>query len=161
MFHPFHEGVRDSVTGITYHAADDPRTYYRRCISVTLVDHLLVELETRCRPHHRVAHIGVCLVPSALVTLPISDVKSHLAKLVDLYEEYIAYPERVFIQMVSWKIQWHQQMEQHGKACLPASPSQALPHATTLYPDIRVLLLVFCTLLVTRCSCERSFSTLK
>ena len=30
-------------------------------------------------------------------------------------------------------------MEQHGKACLPTSPSQALPHTTSLYPDIRVI----------------------
>ena len=30
--------------------ADEPRIYYRRCISVPLVDHLLVELETRFSP---------------------------------------------------------------------------------------------------------------
>ncbi len=49
--------------------ADDSRTNYRRCISVPLVDHLLVELETRFSPRHRVALLGLCLVPSALVTL--------------------------------------------------------------------------------------------
>ena len=141
--------------------ADDPRTYYRRCISVPLVDHLLAELETRFSPHHRVALLGLCLIPSALVTLPDPDVKNHLAKLVDLYEDDLASPESVSHQMVSWEIKWQQQMEQHGKACLPTSPSQALPHATSLYPDIRVLLLVLCTLPVTSCSSERSFSTLK
>ncbi len=74
----------------------------------------------------------------------------------------ISHPHKVCLhQMVSWKIKWLQQMEQHGKACLPTSPSQALPHATSLYPDIRVLLLVLCTLPVTSCSSERSFSTLK
>ena len=141
--------------------ANDPRTYYQRCISVPLVDHLLAELETRFSPHHRVALLGLCLIPSALVTLPDPDVKNHLAKLVDLYEDNLASPESVSHQMVSWKIKWQQQMEQHGKACLPTSPSQALPHATSLYPDIRVLLLVLCTLPVTSCSSERSFSTLK
>ena len=64
--------------------ADDPRTYHRRCISVPFVDHLLVELETRFSRHHSVALLGLCLVPSVLVTLPYPDVKSHLAKLVDL-----------------------------------------------------------------------------
>ena len=62
--------------------ADDPRTYYRRCTSVPLVDHLLVELETRFSPHHHVALLRLCLVG-----LPDPDVKSHLAKLVDLCEE--------------------------------------------------------------------------
>ena len=59
--------------------ADDPRTYYRRCISVPLVDHLLAELETRFSPHHRVALLGLCLIPSALATLPDPDIKNHLA----------------------------------------------------------------------------------
>ena len=101
--------------------ADDPRTYYRHSISVPLVDHLLVELETRFSPHHRVALIGLCLVPSTLVTLPDPGVtlKGHLAKLVDLYEEDLASPESVSRQMISWQSKWQQQMEQHGKACLP------------------------------------------
>ena len=118
----------------------------RRCISVPFVDHLLLELQTRFSPHHRVALIGLRLVPSALVTLHDPDVKSNLAKLVVLYEEDLASTEIVSHQVVSWKIKWQQQMEQHGKACLPTSPSQALPHATSLYPDIRVLLLVLCIL---------------
>ena len=72
--------------------ADDPRAYYRRCISVPLVDHLLAELETRFSPHHRVALLGICLIPSALVTLPDPDVENHVAKLVDLYEDDLASP---------------------------------------------------------------------
>ena len=71
-----------------------PSTYYRRCISVPLVDHMLVELEARFSPHHRVAILGLCLVPSALVTLPDPDVRSHLAKLVDLYEEGYRIPRK-------------------------------------------------------------------
>ncbi len=64
--------------------SDGHRTYYRRIISVSLVDHLLAELETRLSPHHRVALLGLCLVPSALVTIPGPDVENHLAKPVDL-----------------------------------------------------------------------------
>ena len=82
----------------------------------------------------------------------------------DLYEEDLASTESVSHQVVSWKSKWQQQMEQHGKACPPSSsPSYALPHATSLYPDIRVLLVVLCTLPVTSCSNDillLSFSTL-
>ena len=124
--------------------ADDLLTYYRRCISVPMVDHLLVELETRFSPHHRAALLGLCLVPSALVTLPDTDVNSNLAKLVDQYEGDLPSPESVFNQMHSWKIKWQQQMEQHGNACLPTSPSQALQHATSLYPAVRYLS-VYCS----------------
>ena len=92
--------------------ADDPRTYYRRCTSVQLVDHLLVELDTIFSLHHRAALLGLCLVPSALVTLPGPDVKSHVAKLVDLYEEDLASSQSVSHQMVSWKIKWQQHIWQ-------------------------------------------------
>ena len=70
---------------------------YHRCIFVPLVDHLLVELETRFSPHHCVALLGLCLVASTLVTRPDQDGKIHLAKLVDLYEEDLASPESVGI----------------------------------------------------------------
>ena len=126
LSHPFHARQRHSNNV----PEDDPRTYYRRCIWAPLVDQPLVELEARFSHHHRVALLGLCLVPSALVTLPNPDVRSHLAKLVDIYEEYLASPESVFHQMVSWKIKWQKQMAQHGKTCLPASPSQGLPHTT-------------------------------
>ena len=97
-----------------------------------------------------------------LVTLPDPNVKSHLAKLVDLDEEDLASPESVSYQMVCWKIKWQQQMEQHGKVCLPTSQSQVLTHATSLHSesDIQVLLLVLITLPAS-CSSDRSFGTLK
>ena len=60
------------------------------------------------------------------------------------------------------EIKWHQQMEQHGKACLPTSPSQTVPTARDK-SILRhaALFLVFSTLPVTSCSSERSFSNLK
>ena len=63
--------------------ADEPVTYYRRCISIPLVDHLLIELERRFTSHHRIALPGLCLVPNALVTLTDHDDKANFAKLVE------------------------------------------------------------------------------
>ena len=60
--------------------ADDPSTYYRRCISMPMVN-LLSELHTRFSSHHRTAMLGLSLVASALVTLPADDVKSNLSEL--------------------------------------------------------------------------------
>ena len=96
--------MRDNITEIMYQQMTLAPTSDAASISVPLVDHLLVELETRFSPRPRVALLGFCLVPSALVTLSDPDVKSHLAKLVDLYEEDLASPESVSHQMVSWKI---------------------------------------------------------
>ena len=76
-----HEGVRDSVTGITY----QPMTLAPSNDAASpFADHLLVELVTIFSPHQCITLLGLCLVPSALVTQPGPDVKKHLAKLVDL-----------------------------------------------------------------------------
>ena len=44
--------------------ADNPLTYYRRCISMPMVN-LLSELHTRFSSHHRTAMLGLSLVASA------------------------------------------------------------------------------------------------
>ena len=48
-----------------------------------------------------------------------------------------------------------------GISSLPKSPSFTLPHASSIFPNIRILLMIICTLPVTSCSSERSFSGLK
>ena len=49
----------------------------------------------------------------------------------------------------------------HGVHALPACLSHTMPHASSYYPNIGVLLRILCTLLVTSCSSEKSFSALK
>ena len=44
----------------------------RRHFVISLVDHLLVELDARFSPHHRVALRGLYLVPSTFVSLPVA-----------------------------------------------------------------------------------------
>ena len=43
----------------------------------------------------------------------------------------------------------------------PTTLETTLPHATSMFPNIRELLRILCTLPVTSCSAERSFSGLK
>jgi len=148
---------RDNTPG----PAEDPLAYYRRCLSVPLVDHLLAELDERFTSHHRIALQGLALVPSAMVDLQKSIVNDSVTKLAKQYEEDLPLPDSVASQIHTWWIKWNSMMAEHGKACLPTSPSEALSHATTMYPDIQVLLRVVCTLPVTSCSSERAFSTLK
>ena len=98
--------------------ADNPRTYYLYLCSIGRSPAGRTRCQIQPSSPHRVVLLGLCLAHPALVTLPDPDVRSHLANLVDLYEEYIASQEGVSHQVVSWQIKWQQQMEQHGK---PAS----------------------------------------
>ena len=93
--------------------ADDPSTYYRCCIFVPMVDHLLSELHTGCTTfssHHRSAMLGLSLVPYALVTLPADDVKSNLTKLVYFYTEDLHSCDSVNSELHSWTVKWELQM---------------------------------------------------
>ena len=58
-------------------------------------------------------------------------------------------------------MKWQQKLSEHGQASLPSTPTHALRHATTMFPNIRALLSILCTLPVTSCSAERSFSAVK
>ena len=58
-------------------------------------------------------------------------------------------------------LKWKKQTEDHGEESLPTTLLFTLPHSSSLFPNIKVLLLILCTLPVTSCSAERSFSGLK
>ena len=48
--------------------AQDPSEYYRRTITVPILDHLLSDLDTRFSKHQQAALYGPFLVPSVLAT---------------------------------------------------------------------------------------------
>ena len=58
-------------------------------------------------------------------------------------------------------MKWQKQLNEHGLSSLPQSLLHTLKHATSMYPNIRVLITILCTFPVTSCSAERSFSGLK
>ena len=123
--HLFSEGVEDNDIETT---SNDPATYFRRCISIPFVDHMFAYLESRFSCH-QVGFLGLCLVPSILVKLPKAEVKTNLAKLTEQYDEDLPSAASMSSQL-HWRIKCEAQMKQYGEACLPTTPSMALPHAT-------------------------------
>ena len=67
------------------------------------------------------------------------------------------YEDDLVSEFNSWYIKWKQQEQEHGKASLPATLS---PNFISL-PKYQSSVLILCTLPVTSCSAERSFSGLK
>ena len=61
----------------------------------------------------------------------------------------------------NWYTKWKTEEKDHGSSALPSSLFSALPRISGFYPNIRGLVTVLCTLPVTSCSAERSFSGLK
>ena len=60
---------------------DSPSSYYKKTITIPLLDHRLTEMNDRFSSHHPIALQGSFLVPSILITLTEDDSKLRIGKL--------------------------------------------------------------------------------
>ena len=141
--------------------AQSPSDYFRRTISIPIVDHLLSEMEKRFDHHQQTALQGLYLVPSVLVGKTLEEVKPMIQKLGDLYSSDIPFCTSLLSEFHCWYMKWKNQERDHGLASLPTSLHHTLPQVSSLFPNITVLLQILCTLPVTSCTSERAFSGLK
>ena len=90
----------------------------------------------------------MCLVPSVLITIGFEDTKAKVTDLAEMYKEDL--PPQGSIQLQSelhcWYVKWRKQRDTFGQACLPMTPTLALPHATAMFPNIHNYYSVFCVL---------------
>lgn len=140
---------------------DTPSAYFKHSISIPLLDHLLSEMNSRFSTHQQTALLGMSLVPSVLVTLSMEDCSTKFNELFKLYEQDLPSPDCIQSEIHSWWLKWQQHLTEHGQASLPRSLTHSLKDASSMYPNIRAIVTILCTLPVTSCSAERSFSGLK
>ena len=141
--------------------AQSPSEYFRRTISIPVLDHLLLEMETRFDKHQQTAVQGLYLVPSLLVTKTLEEVSPKIQELGDLYKDDLPFHSSLSSEFHCWYMKWIDQEKEHGSASLPTTLYHTLPQCSSLFPNITVLLQILCTLPVTSCESERSFSGLK
>ena len=142
--------------------ADSPVEYFRRSISIPLIDHMLDEFKTRFTHLHQQALGGLALVPSVLVNCDQDKAMSKFQELTSLYGVDLPSPDSATAEFHCWIVKWRQHHEKYGPTSLPTTPAMALQQASKLmFPNIRALLLNLCVLPPTSCSSERSFSALK
>ena len=85
---------------------------------------------------------------------------SKLSEIIAQYQQDLPSPELLEKEMCRWK-------SKYSTTCMPAdklpnSPSEAIKECDAqLYPNIRILLQIACTIPVTSCKCERSASVLR
>ena len=87
-------------------------------------------------------------------------VSSKVLELGTLYAEDLPNPNSQS-ELHSWYIKWKVHEKECGFSSLPTSPYHTLPRLSSMYPNIKILTTVLCTLPVTSCTAERSFSRLK
>ncbi len=134
---------------------DSPEAYYRRNIMVPFLDHILDEMRDRFGGIHQQIVKLLGLIPSIIATC---NPTLSIEEVATLYKTDLPSPPLVSTEYRRWKGKWISQPPKDR----PDSLQKALAHCDIdSFPNIRVLLLIACTLPVTVCENERSNSQIK
>lgn len=140
--------------------ADTMMDYYKRNLTIPLLDHIISELDSRFDSESSAVLVEFMqLLPSTLLTTP-SMTKSAFTKVLKLYEDDLPSPRSLDVELDLWHSRWVDCEAELAEGLDTAA--KVLPHADQdYYPNIRTLLVIMATLPVTSCECERSISLLR
>ena len=141
--------------------AANPSEYYKRTITIPILDHLLTELERWFSTLQKTALQGLYLVPSVLVTEDLEKVTTVVTEVGEQYTVDLPNASSLGSEVHNWHTKWKMEEKNNGKSSLPTTLSSTLPQISAFYPNIKALVTVLCTPPVTSCTAERSFSGLK
>lgn len=110
---------------------------FRRTISIPVLDHLLLEMETRFDKHQQTAVQGPYLVPSLLFSKTLEEVSPKIQELGDLYKDDLPFHSSLSSEFHCWYMKWRDQEKEHGSASLPTTLYHTLPQTSfhSLTPD--------------------------
>jgi hypothetical protein len=133
-----------------------PEQYYRCTVAIPLLDCLQSELEVRFNGVSKQASKLLFLVPEALCSSNFDT--AGLYETVQMYSGDLLNVDVIDIELDIWKRKWNA-VEPYNR---PSSLAKALQQCdASRFPNISILLTIACTLPVTSCECERSFSVLR
>lgn len=134
--------------------AETPKDYYKRALTIPLLDHLISEMDTYFDPNNdAVMSSLLCVLPALLVSREGNPVQAAL----QYYEDDLPSPQVFDVELFRWRRKWLSADQD-----LPSSAIQALEECDKeFFPNIHTLLRILCTLPITSVECERSFSTLR
>ncbi len=141
--------------------AQTPSEYYCRTVTTPILDHLISEIQSRFSAHHKTALLGLHLIPLILVTKLFGEIDDTLKPLKDLYVDDLQDESPFKTELHQWYLKWKAEKEANGMEALPKTLAFTLPHCSSYYANIYIFLRIACTLPVTSCFSERSFSALK
>ena len=140
--------------------AENISEYYKRNLTIPVLDHLSYELDTRFDAD------GSRNLIEFMQLLPVEVVKttSHLrpenfSSLIQVYGNELPSVKSIDVELDLWQNKWNGDIE-HAQEL--NTPEKVLAHTDYDYfPNIHTLLVIMATLPVTSCECERSISMLK
>ena len=162
-------GITEDMPGIIqgrqqHRANPDARTpsdFYRRTITVPLLDHLHGQLDER---FDEKSGSSICLKQfMALLPSEIDDeeqqlTRTDIASIVNIYEDDLPSDYAIDLELQAWGLKWKGNSESVKYNTIPKAMAKA---DKMLYPNIHTLLSIGATSPVTSAVCERSISTLR
>ena len=134
--------------------------YYRRAVSVPLLDELLGQFDQRVGVlQQRVIH-GLCLLPDAMLRDPVN-AKADALSFAEEYEADL--PGGCILRTVRAELDtWHSALAKLPAVDHPKSLTDCAKLASEVFcVGFSALLVLLATLPVTTCTCERSVSSLR
>ena len=142
-----------------YPPASTPQEYYKRSITVPMLDHMLVELTNRFSFRQIDAVKGFCITPAVMVekrNTSIAAWNTDLQNFLAAYEDDLPHAVAIQAEVDIWI--W----AKHDGDKLPNTVSKTLLLTDPdIFPVICTMLQILGTLPMTTCTVERSASTLR
>ncbi|XP_065639606.1 52 kDa repressor of the inhibitor of the protein kinase-like [Hydra vulgaris] len=140
-------------------ASSSTSDYFKKSLSIPLIDHLLSEVNYRFSDDALEAYDGLVIIPDKMISFVSKkiDWKIRFQSFVNFYATDLPCAISLSAELDLWERYWLLE-----NICLPdniSSTLKSLPN--NVFENIRVCLRILGTLPVTSSSCERSFSAMK
>ena len=140
--------------------SDTVKEYYKLSITIPLLDHIILELESRFDTESSAIVVEFMkLLPSSSLHNTGSIQASDFPRLLTLYKDDLPAPRCLDVELELWQSKWVYNAEEAKNL---NTLEKALAHVDKDYfPNIRSLMMIIVTIPVTSCECERSISLLR
>ena len=142
------------VTGRQQHRSNPSsfsvEDYFKKTVAIPLLDHIITSMKDRFFAAAIVASFLLGVIPSVCCSREVS-----MERAIEKYKDDLPSPELTSTELRRQKARMPVELR-------PSTPAAAIKDCDSdLYPNVKVLLQIACTLPVTSCECERSASALR
>ena len=141
--------------------ASSPSDFYRRTITVPMLDHLQNQLNERFDDSSESSNSlkeFMALLPSEIAGKEQQLARTDVARIVNLYKDDLPSEYAIDLELQAWSLKWKGNSESTKYNTIPNALAKA---DKMLYPNLHILFSIGATLPVTSAVCERSISTLR
>ena len=145
------------VTGRLQHRSNPSsfsvEDYFKKTVAIPLLDRIITSMKDRFSAAAIVASSLLGVIPSVCCSREVN-----MERAIEKYKDDLPSPELTSTELRRWKARYSGMPVE----LRPSTPAAAIKDCDSdLYPNVRVLLQIACTLPVTSCECERSASALQ